>query len=157
MTRRNKLRYKSQGNQFPSILLTGIITRRERDREEEDGEESEAGTALHAAAAPAPAPAKGDIQIFLSTDSNAHPSSIGDFYSIGLAGYLKANVWDGKGWKPLSLEEIFPDRLQYFGKRERPIDTFAVCLPALEQLQGVEIVRTYREHYRLKTPGDAGQ
>ena len=162
MTKRNKVRYKSQGNQFPSLLLTGKVTRREREQatvnDQEEDDFAEEDEIPQVAVKPLPIAEvqwqKGDVQVFLSTDSNAHPSSVGDFYSIGLSGYLKANVWDGKGWKPLSLEEFFPDRIHYFGKRDRPIDTFAMCCTVFEQMHGVEIVRTYREHYRIKTPGD---
>ena len=94
--------------------------------------------------------------MYLSTDSLAYNPHAGNFESIGLEGYLKANIFDGKSWKPLSLEEFFPGREYYFGKRDRPIDTFNMCLPALQQTKGTVLVRTYREHYRVATPGDSG-
>jgi hypothetical protein len=101
------------------------------------------------------APEKGDAQVYLSTDSlpNAHA---GDYGAVGWEGYLKANVFDGKGWKPLSLEEFFPGREHYFGKRERPVDTYHMCLPAFQQTKGTVLARTYREHYRMAAPGDSG-
>lgn len=141
MTKRNKLRYKSQGNTFPTITMTGNISLRLFDEEGNEIMET---------------PEKGDLQIFLSTDSHVIPEARGDYESIGLEGYLKANVFDGKGWKPLSLEEFFPDREHYFSKRERPIDTYHMCLPRLETTGGTVLARTYREHYRIATPGDSG-
>ncbi|HEU5046388.1 MAG TPA: hypothetical protein VFT64_00940 [Rickettsiales bacterium] len=141
MTKRNKLRYKSQGNTFPTITMTGTVLLRMFD---DEGQEV-AGDYV-----------KGDLQIFLSTDSQVIPEARGDYQSIGLEGYLKANVFDGKGWKPLSLEEFFPGREHYFSKRERPIDTYHMCLPILEATQGTVLARTYREHYRIATPGDIG-
>ncbi len=139
MSKKNKIRYASKGNQFPTLTLTGTVVLREFD---EYGQEI-MGT-----------PAKGDMQIYLSTDSMAYNEHIGDYEAIGLEGYLKAAVFDGKGWKPLSLEEFFPKREYYFGKRERPIDTYNMCLPALLKTKGTVLARTYREHYRIATPGD---
>lgn len=141
MSKKNKLRYKSQGNQFPTIAMTGnVYLRRFDEYGEEIITENE----------------KGDMQIFLSTDSLVYNEHIGDYESIGLEGYLKASVWDGKGWKPLSLEEFFPKRDHYFGKRERPVDTYNMCLPVLKDTKGTILSRTYREHYRVSTPGDRG-
>lgn len=141
MSKSNKVRYKSQGNQFPTITLTGVVRLRERD---EDGNEIKTVNE------------KGDLQIYLSTDSMAYNLNIGNYEAMGLEGYLKAAVWDGRGWKPVSLEEFFPGREYYFGKRERPIDTYNMCLPELLKTKGIVLARTYREHYRIATPGDKG-
>ncbi len=138
MSKKNKLRYKSRGNPFPPIIMTGIVSLRQTV---EDGKES-------------PNPEKGDMQIYLSTDSLVYNPHVGDFESIGLEGYLKANIFDGKSWKPLSLEEFFPGREYYFGKRDRPMDTYHMCLPTLQKTKGTMLARTYREHYRIMTPGD---
>ena len=135
MTKKNKMRYKSDGNTFPNITLTGKVSLRHIEDEI--------------------TPQKGDLQVYLSTDSLVYNEQIGDYESIGLDGYLKAVVHDGKGWKPISIEEFFPDREYYFGKRERPIDTYNMCLPTFQQLQGVVLSRTYREHYRVAAPGDS--
>ena len=140
MAKKNKLRYKSQGNQFPTITMTGKVSLRELD---EDAKEIITENE------------KGDLQIYLSTDSVVYNNHIGDYESIGLEGYLKAHVWDGKDWKPLSLEEFFPGREHYFSKRDRPIDTYNMCLPILKATKDTVLVRTYREHYRVATPGDA--
>jgi hypothetical protein len=136
MSKSNKVRYKSRGNQFPAITMTGKAHLRNSDVEQDGVYE------------------KGDVQVYLSTDSLPYNIHAGDFEAIGYEGYLKANVFDGKGWKPLSLEEFFPGREHYFGKRERPIDTYHLCLPVFENMKGVVIVRTYREHYRVSAPGD---
>lgn len=138
MTKSNKIRYKSKGNQFPRITMTGRVFLRHRDYEILGGA------------------VKGDIEVFLSTDSFKFNNHIGDYDAMGLEGYLKADVFDGKGWKPLSLEEFFPHREQYFGKRERPSDTFTLCLPIFEALKGTELIRTYREHYVVAAAGAEG-
>ncbi|MEI7669316.1 MAG: hypothetical protein WCJ33_04475 [Pseudomonadota bacterium] len=155
MTKYNKLRYKSKGNQFPTLFLTGKVEPRKIgnnfSEEDYDDENEDLDVKLPEKEIP---PEKGDIQIFLSTDSVSYNPNVGNFESVGLDGYLKANVFDGKGWKPLSLEEFFPRREHYFGKRERPLETYTLCFPTFQSFKGTEIVRTYREHYRIKTPGD---
>lgn len=138
MTKKNKIRYASKGNPFPRITLTGRVFLRHRD----DDILNEA--------------VKGDLQVFLSTDTFKYNQHIGDYDAMGLEGYLKADVFDGKGWKPISLEEFFPNREQYFSKRERPSDTFTLCEPMLVALKGVELMRTYREHYVQAAPGADG-
>ncbi len=129
MSKRNKVRYNSKGNPWPRIPLTGRIFLRHRDVDIK-------GEAV-----------KGDLEVFLSTDSFKFNIHIGDYEAMGLEGYLKADVFDGKGWKPVSIEEFFEHREHYFGKRERPCDTFFVCEPILKACAGTELMRTYREHY----------
>jgi len=131
LSKRNKLRYQSRGNPYPPIALSGRVLLRHHDDE-----------AIAAAA-------KGDIRIYLSTDSIPHNTHIGDYEAMGFEGYLKAEVHDGKGWKVVSLEEFFPGREYYFGKRERPADTYLLCLGTLQAAKGIEVIRTYREHYRV--------
>lgn len=138
MSKANRIRYKSRGNQFPTITMTGNISMRPPEGEVDIPH------------------AKGDLQIYLSTDSRKYNPHVGDFEAIGFEGYLKAEIFDGKGWKPLSLEEFFPHRDHYFGKRERPLDTYNMCLPTLQNAKGTVLSRTYREHYRISTPGDSG-
>jgi hypothetical protein len=128
MSKRNKVRYNSKGNQFPPIIMTGKVFLRHHDEE-----------AIGAAQ-------KGDLLIFLSTDILLG-SRLGNYEATGLEGYLKADVFDGKAWRPLSLEEFFPGREYYFGKRERPSDTYRLCLGTLTSSEGVRLMRTYREHY----------
>ncbi len=132
MSKRNKLRYQSRGNPYPPIIMTGTVLLRHQDEE-----------AIAQAV-------RGDLQIFLSTDSIARNLHVGNYEAVGFEGYLKADVFDGKGWRPLSLEEFFSHREYYFGKRDRPIDTYLLCLPLLQAAQGTELLRTYREHYVRK-------
>jgi hypothetical protein len=136
MSRKNKVRYRSKGNQYPVLILTGHILVRHRDEEE---------MALVQ---------RGDLQLYLSTDG-LPGSEHGDYDAMGHEGYLKADVFDGKGWKPLSLEEFFPGREYYFGKRERPLDTCHFCMPMLKAAAGATLMRTYREHYvKTENPED---
>jgi hypothetical protein len=128
MSKRNKVRYTSKGNPFPPIIMTGRVFLRHH---EED--------AIAAAE-------KGDLLVFLSTDILLG-SRVGNYEATGIEGYLKADVFDGKGWKSLSLEEFFPGREYYFGKRERPSDTYRFCKGTLTGAAGVKLLRTYREHY----------
>lgn len=127
MGKRNKIRYTSKGNPFPPIILTGRVAIKYRETQ---------------------SPEKGDLRLYMNTDSNAAIEP-GLYENIGLDGYLKAEVWDGKGWCPVSLEEFFTDREYYFSKYDRPIDTMAVCLPILLPFAGRSLLRTYREHYVL--------
>jgi len=136
MAKRNKLRYQSQGNSFPPIILTGNVFLR------------------HVEAEAIAMAVKGDLQVFLSTDSIIYNTQIGNYEAMGYDGYLKADVFDGKGWKPVSLEEFFTNREYYFGKRERPIDTYHLCIGILCGFQGGTLMRTYREHYVLTQPSD---
>lgn len=132
MGKRNKLRYTTKGNPFPLIVMTGKVYLRHRDEE-----------AIATAE-------KGDIFVYLSTDILLG-RRLGDYDAMGLEGYLKTDVFDGKAWRPLSLEEFFPGREYYFGKRERPADTFQFCLGTLTATAGTKLMRTYREHY-VKAP-----
>jgi hypothetical protein len=134
VSKRNKLRYQSKGNQFPLIVMTGKIMLRHEEEE-----------AIATAE-------KGDLQLYISTDSLLHNTNVGNYNAMGFEGYLKAEIFDGKGWKPLSLEELFSNREYYFSKRERPIDTISLCRELLKDLQGTKLMRTYREHY-VKTNG----
>jgi hypothetical protein len=94
-----------------------------------------------------PAAVKGDLQVYLSTDSITYNTHVGNYEAMGFEGYLKADIYDGKGWKPMSLEEFFPGREYYFGKRERPLDVVQLCMVILQRAQGSQLMRTYREHY----------
>lgn len=133
MGKKNKLRYQSKGNTFPTLVMTGKTFLRHRDEEAIIGAQ------------------KGDVQVYLSTDILLG-SRIGDYDAMGHEGYLKADVFDGKGWKPFSLEEFFRGREYYFGKRERPSDTCAVCWNTFTSAEGIVLMRTYREHYVRAEP-----
>jgi hypothetical protein len=131
MGKRNKIRYHSHGNPYPKLALSGNVYVKYADED-----------ALAQAKA-------GDLMLFLNSDSNRGIEP-GQYDCIGLEGYLKADVHDGRGFKPLSLEEFFTDREYYYGKREMPQDTIAVCRPILQRFKGRTLLRKYREHYVLE-------
>jgi len=138
MGKRNKIRYTSKGNTFPPVHLTGKVFLRYHD----EAEIAAAG--------------KGDMLVYASTDTLLGRQP-GDYDAMGFEGYLKAEVHDGKGFRPLSLEEFFPGRDYYFGKRERPSDTYRFCRGTLEAAAGTKLIRTYREHYVMAGGGEAGE
>jgi hypothetical protein len=100
------------------------------------------------------APEKGDLRLFLNTESKQFSPHHEGYQTTGMEGYVKAELFDGKGWRPLSLEEFFSHREYYFGKRERPIDTCLLCREMLAKQAGAELIRLYREHY-VKKPDSA--
>jgi len=138
MGKRNKIRYASKGNTFPPVYLTGKVYLRYHDDE-----------AIAAGG-------KGDLLVYMSTDSLLGRQP-GDYDAMGFEGYLKAEVHDGKGFRPLSLEEFFPGREYYFGKRERPSDTYRFCRDTLVKAAGTKLIRTYREHYVVASGEDNAQ
>lgn len=129
-----KLTYQSKGNQYPKIALTGNIYIKHIDDEDEI----------------AFRPVKGDILLFLKFDLQAHFDTW-DYERIGRAGYVKADIFDGFKFTPLSLEEFFEHREYYFSKKERPLDTTHLCRDLLRAFKGRETLRTYREHYVLES------
>ena len=139
MTRKEsprRLRYQSQGNTFARIALTGAVALKYVEDERLE------------------TPAKGDMMLYLSCENN--PSlEPWNFERTGRAGYLRADVHDGRTWRPLSLEEFFDDREYFFSKSERAIDTALLCRGALEGFAGRQLMRTYREHYVLEPEGQA--
>ena len=127
-----KLTYQSKGNQFPKILLTGKIFIKDIDDEVEGV-----------------VPVKGDLLLFLKFDLQAHFDTC-DYERLGRAGYVKADIYDGFKFTPLSLEEFFEHREYYFSKKERPLDTTHLCRELLEKFKGRSTLRKYREHYVLE-------
>lgn len=128
---KRKKTYQSKGTPAPSLQLSGRVMLKFEDEE-----------ALLT-------PEKGDVMVFLSTDSDPKSAFMGAYYDTGYAGFLKTDVWDGKKWTPLDIQDFFPDREHYFRKSERPIDTYGLCKPLLEAHAGAALTRTYREHYVL--------
>lgn len=136
MTRKTgprKLTYQSKGNQYPKIALTGAIYIKHIDDEDEEKIFQ---------------PVKGDILLFLKFDLQAHFDTW-DYERIGRAGYVKADIFDGYKFTPLSLEEFFEHREYYFSKKEMPLDTVNLCRNLLQAFKGRQTLRTYREHYVL--------
>lgn len=91
---------------------------------------------------------KGDLLLHASADA-LHTVRQGEYWSTGVAGYFKVDVYDGKRWQPVLLNDLFPGREHYFSKRECPIDTFTLCSELLTARMPLTLTRTYREHYAL--------
>ncbi len=137
--KRNKIRYTSKPKARVAIIITGEIFLRFVDDD-----------AIALAK-------KGDLQVFPCNESLCTTRQ-GEYDANGFAGYFKVDVYDGREWQPVILQEIFPDRLHYFSKTEYPIDTYALCRETLKALTGRSLVRKYREHYELEDvaePDDA--
>jgi hypothetical protein len=126
-----KLTYQTKGNVYPRITLSGVIWLKYVD-DEADGF----------------APKLGDLLLYIHVTSNTLDEPW-DYERLGRSGYLKAELFDGYGFKPFSLEECFDDREYYFSKTERPIDRVNLCRDHLSTLKGRQAMRLYREHYVL--------
>lgn len=128
---KRKITYHSKPKERACLVLTGRIFLMYRDDEQ------------------AQAAAKGDLLVYPCCDA-LHTVRRGDYEGRGHAGYFKADIYDGRDWKPLLAAPLFPHREHHFGKRERPIDAFALCLEMLESCAGRAVTRAYREHYEFK-------
>jgi hypothetical protein len=89
---------------------------------------------------------RGDLRLFLHDDTtNPFP---GDYEYSGLSGYFKAEVYDGKFWQMINLDEFLENKENRFAKRQRPIETAMLCKEILEdRVFGETIFRTYRGHF----------
>lgn len=125
-------RYKSAGNAFPEIALTGKVYLKYEDEE-----------ALAKAS-------KGDVMLYLNDDSQTLPEERGDYFSLGRAGYFKASVHNGREWLPFNAQEAFTAREHQFGKNEQPYDAYELCAEIMRGKAGALLIRTYREHYTFK-------
>ena len=88
---------------------------------------------------------KGDLRLFLHNDTIA--TFTGDYENSSYSGYLKAEVYDGKHWQMIDMDEFFENREYKYGKRQKPFDTAILCREVLSRFQGEEIHRTYRGHF----------
>jgi hypothetical protein len=134
MVKHVKRRYKSKGNPYPPFPITGRSFLLHYDKSYHDSLQ------------------KGDILFYLHTDTTRRNEDNPDYELTGGAGYLKAKVYDGKGWHFLVMEELLPGKEHHFSKKERPLDTFYVCQDAVKQLEGYRVQRSYRQHYHLLEP-----
>lgn len=125
-------RYKSAGNPFPEITLTGKVYLKYED----DEAIARAG--------------KGDVMLYLHDDSQALPEERGNYFSLGRAGYFKASVHNGREWLPFTAQDAFTAREHQFGKGELPCDAYEICAGILRGKAGASLIRTYREHYTFK-------
>ena len=70
------------------------------------------------------------------------------YHCIGVSGYFKAEVFDGKFWQLLDLDEFLFNREYKFSKKEVPIYTANLCIELLKnETKFVTVYRTYRGHF----------
>ena len=129
--KRVKKRYVSRGNPYPTIVLSGEVFLKYQDEE-----------AMRTAK-------KGDVCLYLNTDGASFPLIKGDYDALGQEGFFKGTLYDGKRWQRLDISDFFSEREQYFGKYERPLDRWHLCREVMARQVGVEMCRTYREHYTI--------
>ncbi len=129
MGQRRKKRYRSKPNPWPKIIMTGRAGL--KYWEEYSLEKLEAG----------------DLQFFMFTCTMGREEEEPGYDHIGGSGYIKARVYDGKEWQVLIMDDLFPDRVHHFSKKEMPLDTFILCREAVEKLAGTKLQREYRMHY----------
>lgn len=129
--KRNKIRYQSKPKERKPIVMTGLVLLQFRD--DEAAEQA----------------VRGDLLIYPQNDA-LQTTRMGEYEGTGFSGYFKIDVCDGKSWCPVVLNEVFPDREHHFGKSDRPIDVYALCLPLLVAMKGRNLLRIYREHYELE-------
>ncbi len=92
-------------------------------------------------------PKKGDVKFYPYNEA-LNSTRVGDYESTGFAGYFKADIYDGWGWRLLLLNDIFLQQENYFAKTERPIDTYRLCREIFLAEPNRMFERTYREHYQ---------
>lgn len=126
--KRNKIRYKSAPIERKAITLSGEVYLQYEDDD-----------AIEQAK-------KGDLKLYPMNDS-LNGMRLGEYGSTGFSGYFKVDVYDGRQWCLLLLNDIFMHRENHFSKSERPIDTYGFCAEILKSRAGSNVVRTYREHY----------
>ena len=131
MSKRNKIRYQSKPVRRITLVLTGKTYLVYRDDD---------------AIAQAQ---KGDMKVYPYNEA-LRSTHQGQYENTGFAGYFKVDVYDGKEWRLVLLNTIFPEHENHFSKSERPIDTYRLCLDMLRGLEGKTLLRTYREHYALE-------
>ncbi len=131
MAKRNKIRYQSEVKPRILITMTGTVYLRFVDDE-----------AIETMAQ------KGDLQVFPNNDA-LNSTRLGEYDATGFSGYFKVDVYDGRNWQPVIINDIFESHENHFAKTEKPIDTYYICEEILKTYAGKLLLRTYREHYQL--------
>jgi len=128
---RRKKRYQTKGNIYPPLVMTGRCTLLHHD--ETYGESLQAG----------------DVQFYMHSDTTHREKDDPQYEYIGGSGYLKADIYDGRDWQFLIMDDLFSNREHHFSKKERPLDTYAICADIIAENNGTVLHRTYRRHYTL--------
>lgn len=134
MGNRRKKRYQSKGNIYPPLVITGRCFLRHHEESYLDELQP------------------GDMQFFLASDTSRRDSDDPYYDMIGGSGYLKAEIYDGKNWQFLVMDDFFAGKEHHFGKKERPLDTYFICEEVVRELAGTPTYRTYRSHYMRGEP-----
>ncbi len=129
MAKRNKITYTSTPKQRSGITLNGNVYLQYRDEEKAES-------------------MRGDLLLFAEC-KQLHTNFLAEYERTGFTGYFKVDVFDGKDWQPVILNEIFEHHEHHFSRKDRPLDTFNLCHEMLVALKGKNLSRTYREHYEL--------
>ena len=130
MAKRNKIRYTSEVKNRPTMVISGNVYLQHDD-------DAEAQETL-----------KGDLLVYPEC-RQLQTNRLGEYNNTGFTGYFKVDVYDGKEWQPLLLNDVFEENENHFSRTERPIDTYKICKERLLTHKGKIITRTYREHYTL--------
>lgn len=131
--KRNKIRYQAKPVIRIPITLTGEVFLQYLDDE-----------AITQAK-------KGDVKCYPRCEGS-HAMWEGGYDKLGVAGYFKVDVFDGKKWCLVLTQDIFPANEHHFAKTERASDVYSLCAEILRALAGRTLTRTYREHYELEVP-----
>ncbi len=129
MGHKNKKRYQSKGNQYPTIKLTGRCFLLHHHHEYENSLQA------------------GDVMFYMYSDSSLRDRDNPGYEKTGGCGYIKADIYDGTSWHKLVMDDIFPDREHHFSKTERPLDTYLLCAEKIALMRGEVMQRGYRSHY----------
>lgn len=129
MGKKHRKRYQSKPNPHPRIVMTGRASLKYwPDFELENLQ-------------------RGDLEFYMFSCSIGRSEEDPGYDHIGGSGYLKARVFDGRDFQLLVMDDLFPDKLHHFSKKEMPLDTFLRCREAVEDLADTELQRGYRLHY----------
>ena len=129
MGHKRKKRYQSKGNPYPPVKLTGRCRLLH-------WEESYFDDLM-----------LGDLKLFMHRDSLGRERDDPGYEFTGGTGYLKVEIYDGKAWQPVIMDDVLPGREHHFSKTEAPLDTYLLCADLVTQLKDSFMRRTYRSHY----------
>lgn len=85
----------------------------------------------------------GDVLLYLHDDAIAKH----DYEDLTVSGYIKTSVFDGLVWQNMDITEFCTERENRFSKKQRAINSAALCRFIMEDQGGVQLFKTYRGHY----------